>query len=185
MFAYCQNNPVYFSDPNGLCRVAGPNFVEVLDCGQTDCRLSRFYIENETIRNIAKVLETFVTNIDVEVGIGLGLYLEKDFEDFLSVSAGIRYDLINVGFSNGRFYCNQAFFNGIEGTALWVFDFDVHSQNQLRESPFAKEMGLWRDDTSNDIWVVDGTGAYFFGGGRYHIGIDVISFFEDIHSVFQ
>lgn len=185
MFAYCQNSPVLFLDPNGRCREVGPNLIKVLDCGQPDCKLSRFYIEDNTIRAIAKVLEAVVTNIDVEVAIGLGLYLEKDFADLLSAAAGIRYDLINVSFSNGKFYCNQAYFSGIEGTAFWVFDFDVHSENKIRESPFAKEMRPWRDDTSNDIWVIDGTGAYLFGGGRYHIGIDVISLSEDVHSVFR
>ena len=190
MYAYCQNMPISNIDPNGLCTYVGyapwmSSDGNYLDCKKSDCPKSKFYIQNKHIRNTAKVLETAVKNLDVEVGIGLGLYIEKDFFDFLSISVGIRYDLINVGFSNGTGYSNQSYFCGIDGTALWVFDFDVHAENQIRENPFAEEIGPWRDDTSNDIWATEGTGAYFFGGARYHIGFDVISFCEDIDLIFQ
>lgn len=190
MFAYCQNNPILNVDPNGLCTYVGyapwmtinGNYI---DCKKSDCPTSKFFIENKHIRNVTKVLESAVRNIDAEVGIGLGLYGEIDDLDFLSASAGIRFDLISMGFSNGKFFCNESYFCGLEGTILWVFDFDVHSECQIRESSLAEKTGPWRDDTSNDVWVINGAGAYFFGGARYHIGFDLISFCEDIDEIFH
>lgn len=40
MFAYCNNNPVVFSDPSGLCRCVGPNDIKIADCGSFLCEMS-------------------------------------------------------------------------------------------------------------------------------------------------
>ena len=53
MFAYCSNNPVFFLDPDGLCRVVGPNLIKVIDCGEIDCTMSDSYVEGDYSEELA------------------------------------------------------------------------------------------------------------------------------------
>ena len=43
MFAYCNSNPIVYSDPSGFCRCVGPNDIKIIDCGSFACKLSTSY----------------------------------------------------------------------------------------------------------------------------------------------
>ena len=49
MFTYCSNNPILFLDPDGLCRVVGPNLIKVIDCGEIDCKMRSISYNNQTV----------------------------------------------------------------------------------------------------------------------------------------
>ena len=53
MFTYCSNNPILFLDPDGLCRVVGPNLIKVIDCGEIDCKMSNNYVEGDYSKELA------------------------------------------------------------------------------------------------------------------------------------
>ena len=45
MYAYCQNNPVTFVDPTGMCSYLAPTYVIRIDCKMTSCASSSKYIK--------------------------------------------------------------------------------------------------------------------------------------------
>lgn len=53
MFTYCSNNPILFLDPDGLCRVVGPNLIKVIYCGEIDCKMSNNYVEGDYSKELA------------------------------------------------------------------------------------------------------------------------------------
>ena len=60
MFAYCQNNPVAYIDPNGLCREVGA-LLTWIDCGSKHCPTSSKYVRG-----------TLTIGISSSVTVGVG-----------------------------------------------------------------------------------------------------------------
>ena len=181
MSVYCLNNAIMYTDPTGACCYIAP-ISYWYDCRKSDCPNSKYYIKNETIRKVTQVAESVIRNFNAEVAIGLGFCGNVNTLDLVDLEVGMRYDLINIGYSDGEFYCNQAYFDGMDGTILVVFDYDFHATHVNRESN-VRYVGPWEEDTSNDIWTFTGAGLYLAGGGRYHIGLDVIALVEDLRQI--
>ncbi len=179
MFAYCGNNPVLYIDYSGTRHEISAG---VLGGFSTSSDKDENW--NYGLRKMVQVIEAVISNADIGIAVGLGMSGSIDTLDLVDLEAGIRYDLISIGFQDGQFYCQQEYFTGIDGTVLVVFDWDFHSENKVRNSPFSKDFGPWEEDKSNDIWTIVGGGLYLVGGARYHIGLDILSLLEDLDSIF-
>jgi len=101
MFAYCQNNPVMFIDPDGLCRVIGPNLVKVIDCGEIDCKMSKSYVEGDFSEELAVLRGETKTYKDVKVhkimpgnaGFSLGsIFLPRNADDTIADVMHLRHE---------------------------------------------------------------------------------------------
>jgi RHS repeat-associated protein len=179
MFAYCGNNPVLLKDSLGTRHEISAGV-----CGGFSASSAKGYNQNNVLRKTVQIISTVVSNVDVGVSLGLGMSGNIDTLDIVDLEAGIRYDLISIGYKDDHFYCQQEYFTGIDGTVLVVFDYDFHSENKVRMNPFSKDFGPWEEDKSNDIWTISGSGLYLVGGARYHIGLDILSLIEDLESIF-
>ena len=52
MFVYCNNNPILFLDPEGLCFEVGA-LLTWIDCGKIDCKTSKSYVEGDFSEELA------------------------------------------------------------------------------------------------------------------------------------
>ena len=54
MYAYCNNNPVNYADPTGMCTYvfSGCDFIKVDDCGEWDCIHSKYHKSNAYLANL-------------------------------------------------------------------------------------------------------------------------------------
>ena len=180
MFTYCLNNPVILTDYTGACCYIAP-ISYWYDCCKSDCPNSKYFIQNETIRKVTQVTESVIRNFNAEAAIGLGFCGDVNILGF-NLELIMRYDLINVGYSSGEFYYNQEYFEGIDVTFFVLLDYEFHSIHEKRES-WLTHVGPWEEDTSNDIWTFASAGLYIAGGGRYHIGLDVVALVEDLRQI--
>ena len=184
MLAYCQNNPVVCIDPDGLCREVGPNLIKVLDCAQPDCKLSKYYVENEKIRKAVQVANAVMENLELECAVGLGLYGGTSIMDGVDVSGGLRYDLICIGYADGDFYHQQAYYEGFELWIVKLIGFDIYPSQKIRDNPITGSDLDWREDPTQDSWTIFDIGAYAAAGGRFRIGFDSISFSKELDRIF-
>ena len=185
MFAYCGNNPVGFCDPDGFCREVGPNLLKVIDCAQPDCPMSKFYVDNKNIRKAVQVANAVMENLELECAVGLGLYGGTSILDGVDVSAGLRYDLICIGYANGDFYHQQAYYEGFELWIVKLIGFDIYPTQEIRDNPITGSDFDWREDPTQESWTVYDIGTYVAAGGRIRIGFDSISFFEELDRIFS
>ena len=184
MFAYCGNNPIGFCDPDGFCREVGPNLLKVIDCARPDCPMSKYYVENETIREAVQVANAVMENLELGYAVGLGFYGNKNVMDAIDISGGQRYDLIYVGYTDGELFHYQAYYEGVEVWYAQIVGFDIHSTQEIRDNPISGTDLSWREDPFANSWTLYEEGKYIGMGGRIRIGFDTISFMEEINSIF-
>ena len=182
MFAYCQNNPVVYIDPDGLCREVGA-LLTWIDCRKPDCPTSKYYVKNVQVRKTVQVANALIENIELSGGVGLGLHGGVTLLDLVDVSGGQRYDLFYVGYADGELFNYQAYYEGIEVWVAQMIGFDINSSQTIRDNPITGNDFSWREDPAQNSWTIFETGAYAGIGGRIRIGFDSISFFEELHNI--
>lgn len=75
-------------------------------------------------------------NLELEYGVALGLYGGLTVLGLVDVAGGLRYDLICVGYADGKLFHHQAQYEGLEVGIAQILDFDVHSSQTIRDNPF-------------------------------------------------
>ena len=184
MFAYCNINPGNYVDPEGMCKNTFSIYLKA-DCGEEDCPHSKYYIENEAIRKTVQTMEAIIVNFDAQFAFGLGFYGEFNVFEIIGVTLGQRYDLFTLGYRQGEFYTAQTYFEGLEATFWYIDKYEFHAESGVRGNPLTGPVGPWEEDTSNDLFVFVGAGAYLAGGARFYIGIDTLSLIEDLDQIYN
>lgn len=189
MFAYCLNNPIINVDPSGCCTYVGyAPWMSMgdpyIDCKQTDCKTSKYYIKHKPVRKTVQVIDAAVRNIEIGFGVGLGLYGGKTILDIIEISGLIRYDLFYIGYADGEPFHYQAYYEGAEVWYSQIIGFDIHSSQGIRDNPITGSDFSWREDPAASSMTIYETGAYVVMGGRIRIGFDSISFFEELDRIF-
>ena len=73
-------------------------------------------------------------------------------------------------------------------TILWVLKmvgFDTNPTQEIRDNPITGSNFDWQEDPTQDSWTIYDAGAYPGIGGRFRIGFDSISFFQEFDRIFS
>ena len=189
MFAYCNNNPIIYIDPEGACTKTGYKpwlsvTLEYIDCKSVYCPTSKRYIESDFLRKSLETIDAIFYNAEIDAGIGLGMFISGSIYDVIGLDFGINYDLIHFSYSQGKVHFMQTYFSGSEGTFLIMAKFDVHSDSGSRALPFSKDFGPWQEDVEKNVWTMRGASGYAAIGGQISVGMDVGSLMDDLLRIF-
>ena len=186
MFSYCSNNPVMLVDPSGRYPGDGFDPLEHILPQLLKYAIDWFSNTSEDEKDAegnlsvgAKIKRTLCSignNFAFSVGVGLGHYLGLFAADYVSIDAGIHYDLFRVNIADGQLWMGQYMHEGVDGTVLYI------SGGNGREA--IKEYGssTWEYRTTESSIVAPSFGgsAYFIAGGTFMIGYDVFSFLVEV-----
>ena len=189
MFAYCGNNPVNFHDPTGLCQHTFSIYFKV-DCKQSDCPTSRYYIEAKALRKACDTLHALVYNIELSAGFGLGLYYETEILEMIGVQLGTYGNLAEFQIKDGKITWgqrNNTAFNmsllGLNfGTYESIFSANDGTVEQSSNIPFhSNDSFLYSDDT---ITIASIAIYPIFAGFSCELGFDIIQFTADLRELY-
>ena len=170
MFAYCNNNPVNYTDKSGKAPI-DPSGDFGGWIGESTGKLLLELIGDDTVKVLHEVGNAATYNLELSCGFGLGLYLGGGRKDFLSVEAGIYYDLVHIEYADATWSVSEYSYEGINAAIPLVPVFE-ESVEQYR----AFDSNEWITKSSQPSLNITGGGAYFFGGASFAIGFDIIGF---------
>ena len=173
MFAYCLNNPANNADPNGKHPDSLGGYV-----GELLADLFWDLLDEDAENTLYEVGDAIYNNFEFSFGLGLGMFVGVEIEEFISVEAGLYYDVFHVEYSDGEWETCEYAYEGIYAEVPFVPIID-ESTEQYRS---AKSDG-WVTKSSHPTLRL-GTGVYLFGGGSFSVGFDIIQLCEDICKIF-
>ena len=120
-------------------------------------------------------------NIAFSAGLGLGFYGGIIATEYLSLDAGLHYDVLRVQYYNGNFDAFEYGYQGIEASFLFFSLGDSEERRRAISNP----PNQWQVIESPEVLPVFGVSAYFFGGGSLAVGFDLNSFLYDINQIWR
>ena len=182
MFVYCTNNPINFQDPIGLCKNTFSIYFKV-DCGESDCPTSHYYIESEGWRKTTDTLELFVRCLDISAGVGTGLYLEGELLDIIGLQAGSYTNLLEYRIHDGQVEWGDSMHNEIAATLLFT-SFGAYEdlyQPFNGEEVYDYDTLLYSDETLTIVSVAVYPALI---GGSCNVSFDSNRFFTELRHIF-
>lgn len=181
MFAYCLNNPINSLDPRGTIpfyddplQKAIEDFVQWYN--QSDENEENSDGDLTLNAKWKRTAQAFVHNVKFSAGIGLGLFGEIFATEYVSVNAGIHYDLLRVQYYKGEFEIFEYAYQGAEASFLF---FNLGDSEERRREISSKP-NQWQIIESPSVFPEASISFYLFAGGSVSIGIDLLSIAQSI-----
>ena len=189
MFACCQNNPVVYIDPDGLCREVGA-LLTWIDCKKSSCPTSRYYVKNEALRKACDTFHALCSNIELSAGVGQGLYYETEILEMVGVQLGMYGNQVEFQIRDGNITWGQSN-NTVFSLSLMGYNFGTYDNHftandgtveQSSNNPFnSDDMFIYSDDTL----TIASVAIYpVVAGFSCELGFDIIQFCEDIRKIY-
>ena len=175
VYVYCNNNPVRYIDNGGKIPI-DPSGDFAGWCGDFLGTNINAWLEENCGDPLRKVGSAFMDNLEGSVGIGQGLYVNVGlFDDFLSISGGVKHDLFVAKYDGNDISTGQTFYSGVEASIIGLFSAG-DSVEQFREH----NSTTWEKEDSDGYWEIVGGGAYFFAGFSFSLGLNTVGFINDL-----
>ena len=125
----------------------------------------------------------FWENIEVDIGLGQGFYVEGNIVDLISIGLGMYGNYANIKYSDGEWKFGQDLNIGASITALWIFEFGFNEYTFLQDGVVTDQSNWYGINDTKDKGVIFSVSAYFIAGGTVTVSFDLNSFLEELRKV--
>ena len=176
MFAYCGNNPIRRLDP----------------CGNAwyDWAVDAWDWVTETLPTVMErtgdVIALGYECLDVEAGIGLGLYIGTDIFDAVGVELGLYSDVFTIQLNGGEIRTGTSFREAATISLPFLNTYGAADGFFQEYGSSEREHYSWEvTETGRESVELFSGGAYFFAGARYSVGFNFSKFCRRLDGMFK